>query len=153
MTACSEIAIRNTNDHFWHLCRSDDVLRSHGYGDPAARGERIGACFPDYRTGLSIQGHQVRVGLPQENQSLAINHSPISVGGHRGRWDVMPDLLAGFGVNPNTPLLLPLTYITPSTTIGVASFDTASVASPVKFHATFSWETLEGLIRSMSAYR
>src|ERR1700678_1439416 len=77
MTACSEIAIRNTNDHFWHLCRSDDVLGSHGYGDPAARGERVGACFPDYRTGLSIQGHQVRVGLPQENQFLAINHSPI----------------------------------------------------------------------------
>src|ERR1700727_1444199 len=53
------------------------------------------------------------------------------------------------GFNANTPPLLPVIYITPSTTTGVASVDTCSVVPPVKLHASFSWETLEGLIWSM----
>src|ERR1700733_6244963 len=104
MTAPPQSVGRSANDYFWHCSLTGaDELRSKGH---AADARKVDGCFPDYRTGLCIQGHQFRVEPPDENHPRAVRYSPVGLTQGAGTerrdlrhvaWMVMPDLLTCCG--------------------------------------------------------
>src|ERR1700689_242311 len=78
MTAHSFIGTRNANNHFWNCSPTGaDELRSKGHRSAVGRG--VDRCFPDDRTGLCTQGHQVPVEPRIENHPHAVRYSAVVV--------------------------------------------------------------------------